>query len=100
MIQQREELRYPGFAHIMLDGCRAHFEDELLDFLFKNGIELHVLPPHSSDQLQPLDLGIFSILKSAQKRIQPSEKFSKQSAEVTKIVGGRPSNNILFCKKY
>ena len=53
---------------LIIDGHRSHTTDEFLYICFKNHIYLLFLPPHTSHVLQPLDLAIFSSLKSAYRK--------------------------------
>ena len=84
---QRALLGYGGPAHIIMDGCRAHLSDEVLDLFHQGSVEVHILPPYSSDQTQPLALRIFSILKGAQRIIHPQPWVSRQTAQVLRILG-------------
>jgi hypothetical protein len=85
--QERERLRYSGPAFLLLDGCSTHISDHFLDLCFDCGIELEMLPPHTSDQLQPLDLGIFGIQKQAMGRVHPPIWVNPQTAQLHKILG-------------
>lgn len=50
---------------MILDNHSSHISIEAYDFCKKNFIHMISLPPHTSDHLQPLDLTVFSPLKSA-----------------------------------
>jgi hypothetical protein len=45
------------------------------------------LPAHSSDQTQPLDLGIFGIQKAAMGRIHPPDWLGAQTKNLARILG-------------
>jgi hypothetical protein len=62
--QERGRLSYSGSAYLILDGCSTHLSDEFYDLAFEFAIELEILPPHTSDQFQPLDVGVFAKQKS------------------------------------
>jgi hypothetical protein len=54
---------YTGVAVLLLDGCICHSTERVQTILDEQGILFHFIPPHSSDQTQPLDLGVFGNLK-------------------------------------
>ena len=49
---------------LILDGHRSHETTEFMYSCFQNNVYLLFLPPHTSHVLQPLDLSVFSSLKS------------------------------------
>ena len=66
---EREKYGYFGPGLIIVDGCTAH-QTELFDTLCaKLNLRIFYLPPHSSNQLQVLDLGLFAIHKSLVKKL-------------------------------
>ena len=83
---KREQLDYSGKAVLIMDGCACHKSRELEALFDQHGIVVVFLPPHSSDQVQALDLGIFGNHKSAQSRIHPAPGLSRQSQQVIKAV--------------
>ena len=48
---------------LILDGHASHKTPEMLRAAVENNIELYFLPPHTTHQLQPLDVGIFGPLQ-------------------------------------
>jgi hypothetical protein len=56
---------YTGAAILLLDGCICHNTERVQTILDEQGILLHFIPPHSLDQAQSLDLGVFGNLKRA-----------------------------------
>jgi hypothetical protein len=50
-----------------------------------------LLPPHSSDQTQPYDVGVFGALKANMTHVHPVNDLSKQSKQVLKILGAAAS---------
>lgn len=44
------------------------------------------LPPHTSDQLQPLDLGIFAIQKRWQSNVSVDDTLNRQTKQLIKIL--------------
>ena len=52
----------------------------------KRNIVCAQLPPHTSDQLQPCDLGIFANQKRWQNRVTVAAHWSRQTKQVIKMV--------------
>jgi hypothetical protein len=84
----RASLRFPGQAVVILDGCTCHDTDFFLDGCTRNGVYPLFLPPHSSDQIQPLDLGIFARQKAEASRIRLPEGLNPQSSQLAKMLMG------------
>jgi hypothetical protein len=57
-----------GYRLLILDGHGSHYTDEFEDYCKANNIIILCMPPHSSHELQPLDVGCFSILKDSYSR--------------------------------
>jgi hypothetical protein len=55
--RRRAEFDYAGPVVLIFDRCACHSSDWFLDEALALRVELHFLPPHSSDKTQPLDLG-------------------------------------------
>ena len=73
--------------HVICDGYKAHISDEVIEFAHLNNIQLYFIPHGFTDQLQPLDVKIFGILKSTARRLfmdryrqNPYQKRSKLDA--------------------
>ena len=49
---------------VLYDGHRSHISLSLADWTKKNNVVWFVLPPHSSQVTQPLDVGVFGPFKS------------------------------------
>ena len=54
---------------LIVDGHGSHTSDEFMTMCYLNNIYLLFLPAHTSHALQPLDLGCFSSLKTAYRRL-------------------------------
>jgi len=54
---------------LLLDGHKSHFTAEFDQYCKDNSIIYLCYPPHSTDRLQPLDVGLFSPLKGAYGRL-------------------------------
>jgi len=50
---------------LLCDGHDSHISSEFVYYCIQNNIYLHLLIPHSSHLLQPLDVGVFGPLKKA-----------------------------------
>lgn len=62
----------------------AHYSDAFLDDCTYYGIMLYdviFLAAHSSNQCQPLDLGIFGAQKSAIRRVFPNKSLNPQTRQ-------------------
>ncbi len=53
---------------LIVDGHGSHTTDEFMWTCFQENIFLLFLPTHSSHVLQPLDIGVFSALKTAYRK--------------------------------
>ena len=82
----RQNINYHGQAVLIMDGCSCHRDARLDEIFDKHGINVIFLPPHSSDQLQPLDVGIFGNQKAAQARIHCHAPMSQQTQQVIRAV--------------
>jgi hypothetical protein len=68
-------LRNNGEAVVLLDRSICHETDFSFDECTCNGVIPLFLPPHSSNQPQPQDLGTFGVQKSKASKIQSSTHF-------------------------
>ena len=88
-VQRRREVSgYYGMACLILDGCTCHATDWFLEECLFRNISVTFLAAHSSDQTQPLDLGIFSVAKAAQQRCRPSMELGQQTKQILKLLYG------------
>ncbi|TLS20308.1 uncharacterized protein PpBr36_11424 [Pyricularia pennisetigena] len=69
---------------LILDGHHSHATPEFMTECFKNNVFIVYLPPHSSHVLQPLDLSVFSVLKSEYRRRLTATGFVTDSTVVGK----------------
>jgi hypothetical protein len=70
VVQLRAEYRYNGVGAILLDGCTVHTTSMFTDTCADLNLQVYYLPPHSSNQTQPLDLGLFHIHKARIRRVK------------------------------
>jgi hypothetical protein len=75
---------YNGPAIVILDGCTRHAIERIQVGLWAKGIYITPLPPHSSDQTQPLDLGVFAVVKRFS-LLPITRAYSRQSSQVMRI---------------
>ena len=83
--KKREDLCYFGSCIIIMDQFGSHCCKTIQEIPEELNIIIQYLPPHTSDQLQPLDLGIFGIQKRKISSIQPNKNYSKNSQKFIKI---------------
>ena len=84
--QRRYYFNYDGPALLILDGFGVHLCDEFDELCQENNIFIQLLPAHTSDQLQFLDLGIFGIQKRWMSNISiPFNDMNPQTKQVIKI---------------
>ena len=83
--QRRAELSYDGPCLLLLDGFGCHQTDEFLELLNEHNIVWRFIPPHTSDQIQPLDLGVFANQKRWQSNITVDADLNRQTKQVIKI---------------
>ena len=53
---------------VIMDGHGTHMTGDTVDLCNREGIDLCILPPHTTHVLQPLDVGIFNSYKAAYRR--------------------------------
>jgi hypothetical protein len=84
--RRRKRWNYHGPAFIILDNCSAHSGSEFLEICAEHNLIPIFIPPHSSHQVQPLDLCIFGVTKKLIGRLNRLEKMNVQTAHVAQIV--------------
>jgi hypothetical protein len=84
----RASLGYDGHGVVLLDGCSARVGDLIEGECLWHGIEYIFLPPHSSGQVQPMDLGIFAVQEMEAARSPPHVGLNPQSRKIIKMVDG------------
>jgi hypothetical protein len=85
---QRQKLGYAGLIFLILDGFAGHDSEPVQEAFLYYGIHPLVIPPHSSDQVQALDLGMFAIMKAESARIYAHIDFNAQTKKLVKMVSG------------
>ena len=69
---------------LIMDGIKAHQTVKVNQLLQENGIEVLILPPHSSHLVQCLDLCFFGIMKKHYKLCR-SQLFQNENKKAQKI---------------
>jgi hypothetical protein len=59
-----EVRRLPGKKVLLGDNLSTHISIEVFNLCRKHNIEFVCLPPHSTDKMQPLDVGLFAPMKA------------------------------------
>ena len=49
---------------LLLDGHSTHYQPRLLNLAKSHGVLIFCLPPHTTHESQPLDVGVFAPLKT------------------------------------
>lgn len=81
----RQKFKYNGRAVIITDGLLAHKSAFDSIDLSKENLVIHYLEPHSSDQVQPLDLGIFGGMKRFLSNYKNNTELSPAANQILKI---------------
>ena len=84
-IKYKENLSIESKTILIMDGLKAHCIDDLFQ---ANYIEPVLLPPHSSHIWQPLDLGIFGLVKKYYNTSENTNKIftNKFSMKINRII--------------
>jgi 4-hydroxybenzoate polyprenyltransferase len=68
-LPQTEPSNFADARLLIVDGHGSHTSDEFMTICYLNNVHMLFLPAHTSHVLQPLDLGCFSSLKTAYRRL-------------------------------
>lgn len=82
----RKKYNYNGPAILIMDGLLAHRNAVQTLHLNNYNIIPHFLPSHSTDETQPLDLGIFSPMKKFSSNFRRNDGSSTQTNQILKII--------------
>jgi hypothetical protein len=83
---RREAFQYQGPAVLMLDNCSSHATERFLQACNRERVIPYYFPPHSSNQLQPLDLSLFGICKRLLVRVNRLDSVNIQSRHIAQVV--------------
>jgi hypothetical protein len=84
----RTGIAYGGQTHLILVGCFCHSSDGTLDACPRHAIAFHLVPAHSSDQTQRLDVGVVRFPKSEAGRLHLPENLNPKTVRIVKILAG------------
>ncbi|KAG6996472.1 hypothetical protein FOFC_07489 [Fusarium oxysporum] len=76
---------------IILDGHGSHAQDEWMATCFLNNVYCCYLPAHCSHGLQPLDNGIFNVIKGA---------YRKELQKLASLTDSTPVDKVNFIRAY
>ena len=85
MRQRRAELDYDGTILQIYDGFGCHQSEQFLQLAEAENFVCLRIPPHSSDQVQRLDLALFGNQKRWQSNITVEPGLNRQTKQVIKI---------------
>ena len=90
--RKREKFEYSGKALLIMDNLVSHTNVinklGLNAYPNKYNLEIKWLPPHTSDQTQALDLGLFGIQKNKSQNIKNCDGLSKFNNRINKALQG------------
>jgi hypothetical protein len=86
LAERRRHYNYTGPAILLLDNCSAHKSARFQGLCEENRVLRCYRPPHSSNQLQPLDLSIFGITKRFISRANMLDSVNIQTRHIANIV--------------
>jgi hypothetical protein len=78
-------------AFLLLDNCSPHFGEGMTKISDDNNLKLLYIPPHSSNSLQCLDVGVFGIAKRRIRKINRTEEDNIQTSHIIQLMNGFPS---------
>jgi hypothetical protein len=87
-LEELPRFGYAGMVFLSLDGFSGHVTDAIEEACVYYEIQMIAIPPHTSSQAQPLDLGLFALHKSESHRVQSLLDFSTQMTKLIRWVYG------------
>lgn len=90
LAEQRRIYAYYGKALLIMDGFKGHTKaiDWMSDLLKEINLDVLYLPPHTSDQVQPLDLLGFNLQKGRTAKFVPNPHYTQQTNQILAILDG------------
>jgi hypothetical protein len=82
VMKRGKKLNYQGPEVLLLDGCSSHYPDDFFAICVDGGVLPVFLPPHSSKQIQALDVGRFGIHERGIVHGFPPDWLSPQSKQI------------------
>jgi hypothetical protein len=87
-LEQRRRLGYAGLIFLILDGFSGHVTESIEEGCVHFGIRMLKIPAHTSDQLQPLDVGLFALHKLESHRVMPHLDLNAQTVKLIRMLCG------------
>jgi hypothetical protein len=84
--ERRDRVGYDGRAVLILDNCTAHATERFHALCDEHNVLPLFLPPHSSNQLHPLDGAMFGITKRMLVRANRMNRLNIQTQYVAQVV--------------
>jgi hypothetical protein len=85
--QRRQDLGYRGRVVLIMDGLGSHHTDQFMGDCEARNIQVLFLIPHSSDQIQPLDVLTFALMKQGFSASKFDRLVNAQSNKVVRMLG-------------
>jgi hypothetical protein len=85
--QPRLDLAYDGKVVLLMDGLGSHHTDRFFAECKTRQIDVLFLVPHPSDQIQPLDLLTFALMKQGFLTSKFNRLSNPQSNKVVRMLG-------------
>ena len=86
MQRRRQDFGYDGPIILLLDQFGCHVNEVFIAMCEEANVVCTFLPPHTSDQLQPCDLGLFGIQKKWMSSIQIPDGLNRQTRQIVRII--------------
>ena len=86
ILQRRALLNYEGPALLIMDGFGVHTSAAFDALCEDANVVVLLIPPHTSDQLQPCDLGLFAVLKRWQSNVSLPKHLNRQTKQVIRML--------------
>ena len=84
--RRRKAAKYDGPILLILDGFGCHHGERSVDACEENNVVLAFIPPHTSGQVRPCDLGIFANQKGWQNCVLVDDDLNEQTKQVIRII--------------
>jgi hypothetical protein len=86
--ERKQKYQYDGPTYLIMDNCSAHHGRIFDELCQQHNIVPIMLPPHSSNQLQPLDLSTFGATKKNIHSVNTSDKLNIQTKHIVRVLVG------------
>ena len=86
MRMKRARYGYEGPILLIMDGLSDQHTEAAIEVLHENNIITRFIPPHTSNQLQPCDLGVFGNQKRWQRNVSLPKSVSRQTGHIIRMV--------------